>query len=212
MSGDLTKKNARRKPGRGRKWLSRCDTIAWMGSRTTDNDGAPPAWLADELREAVQLYYPRVRRRYARLIWDANTADDLAQEVFARLCHAMWRDGPRKTPWRLVEGIMRNVLLEFFRRKAKSARPLDVDEDIPDTHLPTPAEMAEVGDTREVVWALVKMLGAEEQLLLVARHCWGMNGTELARFFGIPRTTLIGRYNHAMNTLREWLTERGVML
>ena len=183
-----------------------------MGRRGTDTNGRTPAWLADALREAVRSYYSRVRSRYVHLIGDTHTADDLSQEVFARLCQFMLRQGSCKPSWRLVEGIMKNVFREHCRHKRRDARSLEPDCEIADARTPTPPETAGKGDTLETVQELVQRLGVEEQQVIVGRHYWGMNGTELAKFLGIPRTTLTERYNHAMDTLREWLTDRGVML
>ena len=105
---------------------------------------------------------------------------------------------------------MKRVFLEYLRRRSKRLRGLTDGEDFPDVHALTPPESAEVKDAARVVRSLLGMLGPEERGIIVGLHYWDMNGRELAEFLCVPRTTLLDRYKYAMNTLRHWLTERGL--
>lgn len=144
--------------------------------------------------------------------WDPNLADDLSQEVVVRVCQFVLRNERTRITWALLEGFMKNVFREHCRQRHRASLQLDSYADLPDAEALPPGDMTEAEDTHQTIWALVRRLGVEERAVLIGRHYWGMNGTELARFLGIPRTTLIDRYNHAMDTLRRWLVERGVLL
>ncbi len=162
------------------------------------------------LRETVERYGPAVLKRCRAFVGNPELAEDLAQEVFSRLCDVALR--PQRSrddlPWKLVEGIMRNVFCEHLRKKRKAevlrSEVMVIDPD-------QPADVVELDEKRERIRELVHKLVPPEREIILARHFLGMDMAELVRFFGKPRSTLVDAYARGILRLREIAKDHGIL-
>jgi RNA polymerase sigma factor (sigma-70 family) len=159
----------------------------------------------------VERFGPAVFKRCRAVAGDPESAEDLAQEVFSRLCDVVSRPERDRDdiPWKLVEGIMRNVFCEYIRRKKRNFEVLRPDVSATDSDQPNGG--AEFEEKRERIRALVDKLLLPEQEVILARHFLGMDMAEIARFFGKPRSTLVDAYNRGMLRLREMAKDNGLL-
>lgn len=164
----------------------------------------------DSLLNAIELYYPKVRARFGWLLRDSALADDLSQEVFARLIDSVNEGCAIQKLWPYLLGIQRNVWLEHLRAKTREQMPLA--NDILDADRPGPAEVVETQDLHAQLRRLLEQMDAEEQAVIVGRHSFGMTGQQLSEWLSVPRRTLIDRYNRAMERLRRLALQHGVTL
>jgi RNA polymerase sigma factor (sigma-70 family) len=168
--------------------------------------------VPNRLREAIEAHYAKVRSRFAFLVNDAATAEDLAQEVFARFWEICLVQGEPRDVRAFIRGVERLVFLEFLRGKGRRSTMADIDVQSPPDPMDTPSERAEQADTLGTLRALLGSLEPEEQWLIKGRHFFEMTGQELSDSSGIPRRTLVDRYNRAMEKLRVLAIQRGLDL
>jgi RNA polymerase sigma factor (sigma-70 family) len=171
--------------------------------------------LADDskrLREAIEAHYARVRSRFAFLVNDIATADDLTQEVFARFWETCLAQGYPRDAKAFIGGVERLVFLEHIRGKKKLARVAEIDAEAACDPADVPCNVAERTETFSVLRRLLDRLEPQEQWLIVGRHFFEMNPRELSEVSGIPRRTLVDRYNRAMERLRGLAIQGGLSL
>ncbi len=165
---------------------------------------------ADRLKEAVERYGAAVLQRCRGFTRDPHLAEDMSQEVFARLC-AVIGDTKRvreDVSWSLVEGILRNVILEHLRRKRKMGPLLEIE---PDTSVCGAQGGGESRDGRGKLQALVEQLHPREQQTVLGHHLLGMTMAELTRFMELPRSTVVDCYKKGIMRLRRMAKDRGLL-
>ena len=172
-------------------------------------------WVAlsdfrDRLREAVKVHYSTVRGRFGALLSDASTADDLAQEVFVRLCSTMERVPEVRNVGGLIKAISQNVFRQYLDDK-QAILPL---QEGSGSCAPSPCPLAQVEqqDASVQIRDLLNALDPEDQWLVVGRHFFELSGEELAASVGLNRRTAVYRYSRAMEKLRQMAAERGLAL
>lgn len=168
--------------------------------------------IEERLREAVARYGSAVMARCRALVDDPHAAEDLAQEVFARLCELV--SSPRRSredvPWGLIEAILRNVLCEHMRRKAKIEQNLWLT--LKPEAAPDPPWYDD-GAARqwESLHELIQLLRPAHQRVLLARHLLGMRLNEIADWLELPHSTVTDQYNQAIYRLRILAKRRGLL-
>lgn len=183
--------------------------------------------LRDGVAEAADALIDRFARpliRYFEVhLPDPTVAEDMAQEVFARLMSSLRRrDGAEvRSLQSLVFTIARN--LAFDVRKLWDRRPrleslekefsgaTGADEDrtslaaqVP-SNAPDPRARASRSQERDLVQAALRALDEDVREVIVLRHFEGMNGREIAELLGISEGTVWSRLHRGLTELRSRL-------
>lgn len=145
-------------------------TLRRLVSRAKAGDG-------DAMRELYVRLAPGVRAYVARIVGDRDDADDVTQQIFAKLLTELWRYQPREAPFRAwVLRVARNVAIDHIRR----ARAVPC-EDVHARH----ARSDEIGsDRRASLREALSSLTAGQRDVLVLRHLVGLTPEEIADRLG----------------------------
>lgn len=167
---------------------------------------------AQEWREALTRYYPRVRAWFVHVLADRAAVDDLTQEVFVRLVRRLNTGEMLLEPWSFIKVTARNVFMEHLRAQRKR-KAFDVVEDAEAVDpLPQPAEVCAHQEALEAIPNLLGHLSASHRTILVGRYFMGMTVRELAEALGIAAATVVERHHAALCTLRKLSLDRGLSL
>jgi len=173
-------------------------------------DGDAAAFEALYARHRAPLY--RFVRRQCE---SAATADDLFQDVWARLIDARERYRPdaRFTTW--LYRIARNRVIDHHRARAvraavsAPAAPRDGDDDPPDVAQGAPGDPGLEPDSRlaaeraaERLLAALAALPAEQREAFLLHEEAGMDVAGIAAATGVGRETAKSRLRYAVNRLK----------
>lgn len=156
---------------------------------------------------------PLVHSVVARIVGDADDAEELVEEAFLQAWRQAGRyEGTRGgvSTWLVV--IARSRALDRVRlaghRRAAAAEPLENAESagslLPDTH--TPLAAAEIAETRQIVHAALEKLPPDQRETLEMAYFKGMSQSEIAEATGQPLGTVKTRCRLGLQKLREALS------
>ncbi|HWZ27551.1 MAG TPA: sigma-70 family RNA polymerase sigma factor [Gemmatimonadales bacterium] len=140
--------------------------------------------MPDDLADVYRTTYPALVRFLYRKVWDAQRAEDLAQEAFARaLTHRP--ENPRG--WLFV--VAANMARDEARRAARERRHLTLLAAEPQEDRPSPEEaLDDESRRRRVREALEQLTPRDREVLLL----WdaGLSYDEIAAQTGLARTAV----------------------
>lgn len=150
----------------------------------------------------VERYQHRLVRFAARMLGDAEGAEDIAQETFLRL----WRSRC------LVQGnlnsylfrIARNLCMDSFRSHHKT-EILDETTELPPSPEGSLAASVQSRALAELVRHSVQALPESQRVVFVLSHYEQMSYREIAQVVGCPVGTVASRKFQAVETLRRRL-------
>jgi RNA polymerase sigma-70 factor (ECF subfamily) len=148
----------------------------------------------------------RVYRLGVKMLGDRAMAEDLVQEVFARLYQGRGRWAPKAPFPAFLCRLTMNTIREFSRQKGRRGRPLDEAAAV---------EAREADAPRSPVSGLQEALGAlpeRQREVLVLRFYEGCSVRETARVLGCREGTVKAHLHRAMTVLRERLRREGRVL
>jgi RNA polymerase sigma-70 factor (ECF subfamily) len=183
--------------------------------------GDAAAW-----EEIVQRYHRRIYNVCYRFAGDADSAQDLTQEVFIKMYRTLnTYDSGKGAFMTWVTTITRNLLVDHFR-KTKGDRmtdsldgPVSEHEDaqplsaqIADRALPADAAV-QSRETREMVHLALQKLSPELREAVILRDLQDMDYREIATALRVPEGTVKSRINRGRAELARLLqrTYRQVM-
>jgi RNA polymerase sigma-70 factor (ECF subfamily) len=163
---------------------------------------SPPQ--ADPDRELILAHAPYVRGLARRLVFDAELAQDVEQEVLlAALEHAP-RDPRSLKAW--LAAILRHLASKAFRASERRAVREAAHEA---TAVPTPAEILAREDLRRALVEEVLALDAALRDVLILRYLEDLPPREVARRLSIPVETVRTRAKRGVELLRARLERKG---
>jgi len=173
---------------------------------------------AEAFEALMRFHGPGVKARVMRLVRDEVTADDVVQEVFLRLWTKadQWEGRGPLAGWLALIGV--NLALNHLRTvRRRRETPLEPLEDqvpgwLVDTASPGPAEIAEDGERRELLRAVLERLPDKDQEVIRMVHEGEMDIADVAEALGIPDGTVKSRLHYArLRLAKGWkdLTEEG---
>jgi RNA polymerase sigma-70 factor (ECF subfamily) len=131
----------------------------------------------EAMRELYVRHAARVHAYVARIVWDEHEAEDVTQQVFAKLLTELGRYRPRKAPfeaWMLR--VAHNVAVDHLRR-ARAVPCEHVRE--PDARVDESADEARAS----LQTALAALPAAQRDVLLLT-HLVGLSPVEIAAHMG----------------------------
>jgi RNA polymerase sigma-70 factor, ECF subfamily len=157
-------------------------------------------------REALQFLYlryaPDLQRYVNSFVHDHHEAEDITQNVFAKLITAITKYEPTDVPFTAwILRVARNAALDHMR--ARRAIPTDEvrKED---------AGQAQLGfDRGRDLRHALKGLPQDQQEVLVLRHIFGLSPVEIASTLGKSESSVHGLHHRGRRTLKASLTELG---
>ena len=137
--------------------------------------------MPDDIAEVYRSTYPALVRFLYRKVWDAERAEDLAQEAFARaLVHR-----PENTRgWLFV--VAANMARDEARRAAREKRHLTLLKSEPDAMRSTPEDEMDAETQRTRVRAALEELTPRDREALLLWDA-GMSYDEIAAQTGLAR-------------------------
>lgn len=162
--------------------------------------------MANDLRQALTILLPRLRRFGLALTGSAADTDDLVQNTCERvLRHSdQLRELTRMDAW--LYGIMRNLWIDELRhRKLRRHDDIDTAQDvIGEDGQATADGRINLGAVRRAM----SQLPVEQRTVLMLVCVDGMSYKEAAEVLGIPVGTIMSRLSRARQDLHERLAIR----
>ena len=157
-------------------------------------------------QEGIHFLYvrfaPDVQRFVNSLVKDHHEAEDITQNIFAKLMSSIVKYEPRDVPFAAwIMRVARNAALDHLRAK----RPL-------------PAEEVRVADSGQAQVALdrgrqlrhaLEELPEDQREVLILRHIAGLSPVEIADQLHKSESSVHGLHHRGRRTLRAKLTELG---
>jgi RNA polymerase sigma factor (sigma-70 family) len=155
-------------------------------------------YAAGSKRDFERLYqttYQRVFRTLVAITGDMASAEDCAQEAYAKAFRAWdrWKDDAPAEAW--VHRIAINTALSHRRRQ----RLREVGELL--RRLGRPAQATGPEIVPDLAWEL-RRLPPKQAAVIVLRHLHGYTNREIAAALGVPESTIASRLAEAKRTLR----------
>lgn len=158
--------------------------------------------------ELVRQHAPRVYRVLVRVLGDATSAEDVAQECFARAWRGLagFREEARFSTW--LQRIAMNEANRFLERESRrETLPWeDVMQEVPDLAADTPAA-AEARELRRELEAHLAELPASYRVAVVLRDVEGLSNEEAAEVLGLGVRNFKSRLHRGRMELRRRLEE-----
>ena len=170
-------------------------------------DAVRQAQLGD--REALGFLYTRyaedVYGYVMSIVHDSHEAEDVTQQVFAKLIRVIGKYEQREVPFfAWVIRVARNVAVDHVRLR----RPVLVEEvRTSDEGSGDPARRRSMSDFRDAMLTLP----ADQREVLVLRHLAGFSPPEIANHTGRSEGAIHGLHHRARRALRAELTSRGAV-
>jgi RNA polymerase sigma-70 factor, ECF subfamily len=127
----------------------------------------------DAMRELYVRLAPGVHAYVTRIVLDRDDAEDVTQQIFAKLLTELWRYQPREAPFRAwVLRVARNVAIDHLRRSHA----------VPSETVPATADTIDESgaERRASLQAALATLTPGQRDVLVLRHLVGLTPEEIA--------------------------------
>lgn len=199
--------------------MEEAQVVGLLVRRCIGGDAA--AW-----EEIVQRFHRRIYNVCYRFSGDADSAQDLTQEVFIKMYRTLnTYDSSKGAFMTWVTTITRNLLVDHFR-KTKGDRLTDSLDQAPSEHedaQPLGEQIADRGappeayvqsrEAREMVHEALQKLSPELREAVILRDLQDMDYKEIAQVLGIPEGTVKSRISRGRAELARLLerNQREVM-
>jgi RNA polymerase sigma-70 factor (ECF subfamily) len=159
-------------------------------------------------REAIGFLYARYADNvcgYVRsIVRDQHEAEDVTQQVFAKLIHVIGKYQERDVPFfAWILRVSRNVAVDHMRRQR--AIPVEEVRTSDESQDRTGAER--MSDLRDALATLPR----DQREVLVLRHIAGLSPVEIAERTGRSEGSVHGLHHRGRRALKADLTSRGAM-
>jgi RNA polymerase sigma-70 factor (ECF subfamily) len=158
-------------------------------------------------REAIRYLYVRyadnIYSYVASLLRNHHEAEDVTQQVFAKLPDSLQRYEDRGAPFlSWLVRLARNAAIDQLR----SRRAVPVAEPI----ITETADDGATRDRREILRAALAVLPEDQREIIVLRHVGGLAPAEIAARLGRSESAVNGLHHRGRRALRAELTRLGV--
>lgn len=159
-----------------------------------------------DLESFYRAHFGFVWRSLIRLGIGAETARDLAQDVFLVVRRRLMDFDPRRSPRAWVYGICRRVASEHRRSSERARKRLRL---LPrDAPAPSPEDQVATREAVSLVHEFLAGLDACTQQLFTLSELEGLSGTEIAEALGINRNTVYTRLRRTRARFERMVEQR----
>jgi RNA polymerase sigma-70 factor (ECF subfamily) len=164
--------------------------------------GAARAGDRDAMAELYVLHAPAVHAHVLRVVKDLDDADDVTQQVFAKLVTGLDRYRPGEAPFIVwVLRVARNTAIDHVRR----ARAIPFD----DVHVARARDEQGAGEVRSALRAALALLPQGQRDVLLLTHLVGLSPNEIAAVLGCSVRAVHGLHYRGRAAVRATLTDLG---
>ena len=172
---------------------------------TTDETAAAPTGGTEDFDDFVHGRGRALLRFAYVLSGDAHLAEDLVQEVLARM-HRRW---DRITAMDNAEAYVRTAIVrQFLSWRRRRAYREAILADVPEAPVPDDPHQRVV--TRDQMWGLLRGLPRAQRAVLVLRFYCDLPDDEIAGLLGCGKSTVRSQAARALTRMRTMMSERGV--
>jgi RNA polymerase sigma-70 factor (ECF subfamily) len=152
--------------------------------------------------ELYALLAPAVRAHVLRVVKDADDADDVTQQVFAKLLTGLDRYRPGEAPFIVwVLRIARNAAIDHVRRARTDA--------LDDVRRARPCDDHGAEEVRSALRAALVLLPQGQREVLLLTHLVGLSPCEIAADLGCSVRAVHGLHYRGRAAVRVALTDLG---
>ena len=148
---------------------------------------------------------PALLRHAYVLTGDRHLAEDLVQEVLARLYLQWHRVAATTSPEGYVRTSLTRQFLSWRRRRSSGERPTE--------HVPegtTPYGGVDAVDDDDLLWRLLARLPRKQRAILALRFYDDRSDQQIAEILGVSASTVRSQASRALATLRDQLSPSDV--
>lgn len=169
-------------------------------------------------REIVRRYQRPVFNLIVRMVQDAGTAEDLAQEAFTKVFRSLRTFDVRLRFAAWILKIAHNTTLDYLRRHRPHLVPLDAPvagddrtlaDRLPDPLAVSPERAAERRQLSAALDAAVDRLRPEYRRVVVLRYQEDLDYSDIAEVMGVPLGTVKTFLHRARQALADELRKDG---
>ncbi|HEY6793165.1 MAG TPA: SigE family RNA polymerase sigma factor [Kineosporiaceae bacterium] len=146
---------------------------------------------------------PALVRLARGLLRDPHQAEDVVQDVLARVLLRWGRISTLEDPIAYVRRMVVNACTSWFRRAARREFARDA-ATLPEPLTPDPAQA--IGE-RDRMWTLLRRLPTKQRAVLVLRHYEGCSDEEISQILGSSQVTVRSNASRGLATLRRMMTD-----
>lgn len=177
-----------------------------MDSETTNCIHRSQAGDGEAFAELFHRYKNLVYKTAYLMLGSASEAEDMLQEVFLEVHHALPSYNPARaafTTW--LYRITVNDCLNWQRKRRLKLIPLELLSAVSPHSLEAPRE-ERLGED-DAVWQAIGKLNPKLRTVVVLRYYWDLSYAEITQILNLPLGTVKSRLNRALLTLRDDLGE-----
>lgn len=168
-------------------------------------EGRQGAW-----ETLMNTYAKRVFNMAYQFCGNREEAEDLTQDIFLKLHHALSKFDFQKnfTAWLLT--LSKNYLIDEYRRtKWERTQRDEFDERVlAQSTLSGPEDNLARKETQAIIWEGLNRLSSEMRMAVILRDLQGRSYEEMAEILDLPLGTVKSRVNRARLALAEVLKDR----
>jgi len=157
--------------------------------------------------QLVDQYRTPLHHSISKIVGDADAASDITQQAFVTAYENIDKFDPEYRFFSWVFRIAHNQAMNRLRRR-RLLCPLG-DQDLACT-CPAPDALIEQSECCRDVNAALATLRHKYRVVLVLRHYLDLSYEEIARFTGVPTSTVRSRIHTARGLMRDRLLRQGV--
>jgi RNA polymerase sigma-70 factor (ECF subfamily) len=169
-------------------------------------------------REIVRRYQRPVFNLIVRMVEDAGTAEDLAQEAFTKVFRSLQSFDTRLRLAAWILKVAHNTTIDYLRRHRPHLVPLDAPiagddrtmaDQLPDMSAVSPERAAERQQLRAALDAAIDRLRPEYRRIVVLRYMEDLDYADIAEVVGVPLGTVKTFLHRARRALADELRRVG---
>ena len=143
--------------------------------------------------------------------FDAQTADDIFQEVWTKVIRARARYEPTAPFSTWLHQIARNVYVDHVRHVKRRVQLVSDDDAAGRVPSPTPSalERAHGDELQQAIERAIAALPTEQQEAFLLHQSAGLTLPQIAQVTGVARETVKSRLRYAVRKLRQALPDAG---
>jgi RNA polymerase sigma factor (sigma-70 family) len=151
----------------------------------------------------LERNFPRIKAFFSRKTADREMIQELTQRTFMRCLDKLTTFEQRSSFSSFIYGIARNILLEHYRERRKSARHTPI-EDTPVEDLdPTPFSLVERNSERKLIIHVLRRLPLDLQIIVELYFFEQLSARQVSEVLGLPEGTVRGRIRSSRERMQQ---------